>query len=415
MFDNLLYQNVTELLSNDIKTSSIPQSILLSGPSSSGKLTCALEIARVLSCQATGENKGSWTCTCPSCLKHKALVSSDLLLAGPRDCTLEIEAATDTFLQAVYKNASYINATRYLHVRSVRKLTNRFSQVLWEDDDKISKIANVISDIDEMLEELDPLHPLLEQDKLEKICDSLLAQCHKLENGFMYDSLPVSQIRKASKWARYTVPEGKKVLIIENADRMQESVRNALLKILEEPPTDTVFILTTTRRGAVMPTILSRVRPYNFASRTEEQQKEVVQRVFHANTLDSSDISQKEIIQNHLLSYLPVKSDVISQSALSFLHSVYNKEVPDIEKTIKDLSNFEPRVLLKLFLNALIDTHEKKLISIDNALEQAAIQEQGYTLLKAVKDTMEYITIYNQSPLSALEGLVYTLLEGESK
>jgi DNA polymerase-3 subunit gamma/tau len=415
MFDNLLYQNVAELLSNDIKTSSLPQSILLSGPASSGKLTCALEIARVLSCQVKGESRGSWTCTCPSCLKHKALVSSDLLLAGPRDCTLEIEAATDTFLQAVYKNASYINATRYLHVRSVRKLTSRFSQVLWEEDDKISKIAAIISDIDEMLEELDPLHPLLEQDKLEKLCDSLLAQCHKLENGFMYDSLPVSQIRKASNWARYTLPEGKKVLILENADRMQESVRNALLKILEEPPTDTVFILTTTRRGAVMPTILSRARSYNFVSRTEEQQKEVIKRVFHTNLLDSPNASEKDIIQNHLLSYLPVKNDVISQSALYFLGSVYNKEVPNIEKIIKDMSDFEPRVLLKLFLNELINTHEKKLRSINNALEQAAIQEQGYRLLIAVKDTLEYITIYNQSPLAALEGLVYTLLEGVSK
>ena len=35
--------------------------------------------------------------------------------------------------------------------------------------------------------------------------------------------------------------EGKKTIIIENADRMQTSVRNALLKILEEPPEDCVL------------------------------------------------------------------------------------------------------------------------------------------------------------------------------
>ena len=54
---------------------------------------------------------------------------------------------------------------------------------------------------------------------------------------------------------------------------MLESVRNALLKILEEPPADTVFILTTSRRNAVMSTILSRVRTYQFNERTLEQQK----------------------------------------------------------------------------------------------------------------------------------------------
>ena len=55
MFDNLLYQNASSLLKDDILNNRLPGAILLSGPVASGKLTCALEIARILSC--SGENE----------------------------------------------------------------------------------------------------------------------------------------------------------------------------------------------------------------------------------------------------------------------------------------------------------------------------------------------------------------------
>ena len=91
MFENLLYQNAASLIGDDIAAGRLPQALLFAGPAMSGKLTAALETARVLSC--SGSPKGLWQCTCPSCLKHKSLVCPDLLLAGSRDCTLEIAAA----------------------------------------------------------------------------------------------------------------------------------------------------------------------------------------------------------------------------------------------------------------------------------------------------------------------------------
>ncbi|HMS56572.1 MAG TPA: AAA family ATPase [Fimbriimonadaceae bacterium] len=49
-----------------------------------------------------------------------------------------------------------------------------------------------------------------------------------------------------------------KVVLIEDADRMNSSAANALLKSLEEPPDRVVMILTTRDIGKVLPTILSR-------------------------------------------------------------------------------------------------------------------------------------------------------------
>src|SRR5881398_2236330 len=57
---------------------------------------------------------------------------------------------------------------------------------------------------------------------------------------------------------------GRKVFIIGDAERLvpqpgAEAAANALLKALEEPPADTVFVLTTAEPGALLTTILSRV------------------------------------------------------------------------------------------------------------------------------------------------------------
>ena len=125
MFENLLYQNASSLIADDITKNALPHSILLSGPVGSGKLTRALEIARVLSCH--GLKKGGWNCDCPSCLKHKALNSQDVIIAGPKDSSPEIAASAATFLSAVSQNAAYVNGARYLFIRSVRKLLLRFS------------------------------------------------------------------------------------------------------------------------------------------------------------------------------------------------------------------------------------------------------------------------------------------------
>ncbi|MDR0695457.1 MAG: hypothetical protein LBF56_01635 [Holosporales bacterium] len=51
---------------------------------------------------------------------------------------------------------------------------------------------------------------------------------------------------------------GKLAVIVRNCDEMSKSAANAILKILEEPPSDAMVILTTTRLFSVLPTIRSR-------------------------------------------------------------------------------------------------------------------------------------------------------------
>lgn len=395
MFDNLLYQSSSSLLRDDILNNRLPGAILLSGPASSGKLTCALEIARILSCSGQNEwkQRGHWLCECPSCKKNKELSNTNVLLAGPRDCSLELLAAKKAFLQAAYDNVSYLPAVRYLFIRSVRKLTMRFSQVLWEGDDKLSKLSPIIAAIDEQMEKLNPEKALPDTDKLEKICEDLVKNCDKLESGFMYDSLPINQIRRASVWAHMKSVSGKKVFIIENAERMLESVRNALLKILEEPPEDMVFILTTSNRGAVMPTILSRVRTYNFTERSPVEQKEVVQRVFHARGEE-----ENLLINDYLQLFLPVKPDIIKKSASAYYNYLLKGQIPLAETIVKECSGFEPRFLFKIFLTGILEEAAK-------GQSSPARNEMCAKIIGFCRECYNSVSIYNQSPAAAIERL----------
>jgi DNA polymerase III subunit gamma/tau len=393
MYDNLLHQNASAQLEQDIMQHRFPGALLFSGPQGSGKLTGALETARILSC--CGTPQGEWTCTCSSCLQHKSLINQNMLLAGPRDCTLEIAAASRIFLDAYTAHASWLNAARYLFLRSVRKLTLRFSPVLWEDDDKMMKIAVVVSEIEEQMELVDFPRELPELDELTKVCTEIEKQCIKLESEFLYDSVPVRQIRNIALWAHMKSADGKKTVIIENADRMLESVRNALLKILEEPPEDTVFILTTSRRNAVMPTILSRVRTYQFSDRTKEEQHDVTARVFHNSAFEGS-------IQEFLETYLPVPPAVVKECACSFFSDIALNHIPDASDISKTCAAFDPRLLLRIFLNTVASCERPLLYT-------AAGTQASVETMDALRTCWNNVTIYNQSPVSSLENLIRLL------
>lgn len=390
MYDNLLYQNVTSLLVSDILNENLPGALLFSGSNGSGKLTCALETARILSC--TGQKKGHWLCSCPSCMQHKALVSNNLLLMGSKDLTPEISASSKAFQNAVMNSSKHLTASRYLFLRSIRKLTLRFNQILLEGDDKISKIAAIISSIEELTEPLDFPHEIPDFQTVQKFVEKIIPLCEKLESEFLYDSIPVAQIRNASSWARIKSTSGKKTIIIENADRMLESVRNALLKILEEPPEDTVFILTTTARNAIMPTILSRVRLYNFRERTLQEQKEVISRVFHNEVFSGS-------INDFLLTFLPVSPDTLRSASLDFYNHISQQKIPDCAKIIKDCADFEPRIMLKIFLTNLLDI-SKKLFSFPAGV--CATKQ----ISESVQNCWNNVTVYNQGIKAAFEVLI---------
>lgn len=76
----------------------------------------------------------------------------------------------------------------------------------------------------------------------------------------------VDDIRDLRDETAYTPSQGKyKVYIVDEVHMLSNSAFNALLKILEEPPSHVIFILATTEIHKVPATILSRCQRYDFA------------------------------------------------------------------------------------------------------------------------------------------------------
>jgi len=299
LFENIIDQGAVLQLRDDIVNRRNAPSMLFFGPAASGKSSAALELARVLSCEQSGE----WKCACVSCERHRYLQHDDLLILGNRSFSAEIEAGKAAFL----RNPSSQGA-RFLFFRSLRKLIIRFSPVIMEDDPKLSKITSVLQSLDEKLGEFLSIAQVNENDALKKICDALVKDANNLENEGISKIIPIGHIRKASGWARLSPAGKRKTLIIENAENMRDEGRNSLLKLLEEPPASISIVLTAQRREAIMPTILSRLRPYRFLKRSAESEKEVIRRIFMDSVNGKSYEFNENLIGSYLDSFLPGKN-----------------------------------------------------------------------------------------------------------
>lgn len=99
------------------------------------------------------------------------------------------------------------------------------------------------------------------------------------EDGFAYNiyeldaasNNSVDDIRELIDQVRFAPQVGKfKVYIIDEVHMLSSAAFNAFLKTLEEPPAHAIFILATTEKHKIIPTILSRCQIYDFKRITIE-------------------------------------------------------------------------------------------------------------------------------------------------
>lgn len=273
MLDNLIGQHTIKAqLCSEIERKELPGSMLFEGPPLSAKLSASLELARILSCDGSAE----WNCPCEQCSRHRALTHQDMLILGPKSFREELSIGS-----VMMERAPGV-ASRYFFVRAARKLVRRFDRELYEGEE--GRLSKALPLVRQLIEGLDVCAPAKagsgsDDAAAAKEAARLLGVCSKLED-MLPAATPVFQVRAMEFWARLAPYGRRKTIIIEHADTMLDSSRNALLKILEEPPAHSVFVLTTTRRQAIIPTILSRVRRYRFIQRTGSDAKAVIERIF---------------------------------------------------------------------------------------------------------------------------------------
>ncbi len=113
----------------------------------------------------------------------------------------------------------------------------------------------------------------------------------KSENGIA--DIKIDSVRNARKNLHATaLSSNNRVVHIKNAQKLNLSSANALLKVLEEPPSNVLFILNAYSEAAVIETIRSRCAVYNMQGTSSEQCAQYLQEHLkkHKNI---RDLSQK--------------------------------------------------------------------------------------------------------------------------
>ncbi len=110
--------------------------------------------------------------------------------------------------------------------------------------------------------------------------------CQKFEGGNHGDyteiatderNLKIKAIRDATRQlALRPVEGGKKILLIDDAEKMVWQAQNAILKTLEEPPGDSHIILVTSRLRSILPTVVSRCQRIAFKPIPDERVAQMV-------------------------------------------------------------------------------------------------------------------------------------------
>ena len=198
-FKDVIGQRPTkELLIQLAREQRVPHAILLIGPPGNGKLGMALAFAQYLNCK---EKNGTDSCgVCSSCLKFRKLIHPDLHFTVPVIKTSSISKPT---------TADYMQRWREYFIANPYPLYERWNQIIAEENKQGMIYVDEASEI-------------------------------------------IQKLNRKSYEADY------KVSLIWLPETMNATCANKILKILEEPPANTLFLLVTEEEQRLLGTIRSR-------------------------------------------------------------------------------------------------------------------------------------------------------------
>ena len=215
-WDDILDQDrVVQALRGAIERDRVAHAYLCYGPDGVGKRAVAIEFARALQCER-GEPDACGECN--ACSKVRRLIHPDVQVFFPQPSDAEMEEIVER-IQRLAKNP--YAAVDFIRRPSLTDATKQSNKQAFYSVDFVREVLQKISS--------------------------------------------------------YRPVEGRyKVVIITDADLFRQDSANAFLKLLEEPPPRTVFILTTNRPDRLLPTILSRCQKHRFDAISPEMIERVL-------------------------------------------------------------------------------------------------------------------------------------------
>jgi len=174
----------------------------------------------------------------------------------------------------------------------------------------------------------------------------------------------VEDIRELTNQVRFAPQSGKyKVYIIDEVHMLSAAAFNAFLKTLEEPPPYAIFILATTEKHKIIPTILSRCQIFDFKRITTDDIVKHLQEICEKEKLQAQEAALHVIAQ---------KSEGCMRDALSMLDRIasFTEGVMTYANTMEHLNLLDADYYFKLVDGMLSQDISGTLLLLDQVLEK---------------------------------------------
>ena len=218
--DLILNENVFAILSNAKNQNRLPHAMIFHGPEGVGKEAHAIEFSALLNCKDIINNRACGDCS--NCLRIKSFQHGNIKLISP--------------MPSSSKSTSIEGGS--IHSLSSAQLKSYQQSLLEKGKDPYFKI------------------------------------------GLKASAIPIAIVRELRKdLYMSSIEDGWRIVMIFDAEKLcsgTQASANALLKILEEPPEMTLFILVTSYPDQLLDTIKSRSQSFYFPSPSDKNIEEIL-------------------------------------------------------------------------------------------------------------------------------------------
>ena len=248
----------------------------------------------------------------------------------------------------------------------------------------------------------------------------------------------VEGIRNLIDQTRIPPQTGKyKVYIIDEVHMLSSGAFNAFLKTLEEPPSHCIFILATTEKHKIIPTILSRCQIYNFKRITIDDLVSHLERICKIEKIEYEDDALKQIaskcdgamrdalqlfdkvvgINKKITSQMVVENlnSIGFDTYLELVNLINKKDIPNLINTTNSV--LDQGISGDLFLSGLSSFFRDILVS-KNKLSHKLLNYDESKINKLIdlgsalnyEFLIEYINILNESEINFQKSINQRLL-----
>ena len=345
-------EQIINKLIRSVQDGRVSHAQLFAGPEGCGSLALALAYAAFISCENRTEFDSCGSCK--SCVKYEKMIHPDLHFVFPVVKSKKFpEPVSDNYIE---QWRDFVKKSPYFHVNS------------WLNSIEVGNAQGLI---------------------------------------FAFEA---SEIIK--KLNLKTFESDYKIMIIWLPEKMHLATSNKLLKMIEEPPEKTIFLLVSEEPDKVIPTILSRCQLVKIPSFTTHDIEKYLMRRFNTNEEKAADIARVSNGNIHMAVEL-CENDDSSFANLNHFKSLmryaWKRDIVSIINWSEEIATTGREAQKNFISYSLRILRENLMLSLDqkkNSLVYLTLEEADFS-----KNFHPFIILNNIYPLTDEFNLVYSHIE----